>query len=562
MKKKFFIFILMAFVILPVLCSCQYLDSLRKMSKKQEYPKTPITVNYYVDDELKETKTYEKRKDFEYISDPTKEGLNFGGWTYKDSLQTLAPDDFLYDEAENIDLYAYFSDGYHFSDNLSYNGPYVSTGGLPSFGNPKVLVVPVNLGGDTSASMISNINTAFNGDSESTGFESVSSFYTKSSKGKLNIEFEVLNEWFTPKNSVSYYESYDFQKDKYYDTGSSLILNEILEAYDSSIDFSDYDYNNDGNIDAVWMIYNVSASYTTKSDFYWAYVTFSQNKSKKYDGCYPRYYGFASTSFMFEKDLESSYGALEIYDMSDIIIDSHTYIHETGHLLGLDDYYDNNTLLGGKGGTYSAAMMDANMGDLSTIDKLLLGWIDPYVVYSNSKELTLTINNFQSSNNVILVSNSKPTSIYSEYYLLELFDQSGLNAHDKVIFEPTAEIKFFSRNLHYENYGIRILHINAKTTDEFDGQQYDKPMKFVYNNSTTRTLFVDTILNLSNGSHLTQTDPKTKREVMNYYGLYYKTGTYNLKTYSSNIYGNYSNIFFNFTIEQISKDNATISFTF
>ena len=49
---------------------------------------------------------------------------------------------------------------------------------------------------------------------------------------------------------------------------------------------------------------------------------------------------------------------------------------------------------------------------------------------------------------------------------------------------------------------------------------------------------------------------------MNYYGLYYKTGTYNLKTYYSNIYGNYSNIFFNFTIEQISKDNATISFTF
>lgn len=562
MKKKLLL-ILMALIILPILASCAYLDSLRNIGKKQQYPKTPITVNYYVDDELYKTETTEKRKEFKYPDEPSKDDLNFGGWAYKNSYQTLAPDDFLYNEAESIDLYAYFSKGTHFSDNLAYNGPFLSKNGLPSFGSPKVLVVPVDLGGKTTNTMIQNINEAFNGTAASTGFESVSSFYTKSSKGKLNIEFDVLTDWFTPSKKPSYYENYDFQKDKYYDTGSALILNEILQSYDSKINFSDYDYDKDGYIDAVWMVYNVEPNYEKKSDFYWAYVTFSQNKSRKYDECLPRYYGFASYSFMFVKELESKYNTnLEIYDMSDINIDAHTYIHETGHLLGLDDYYDGSPNIGGKGGTYCAAMMDANMGDLSTIDKLLLGWIDPYVVYDGSNT-TITINNFEATNDVTMVAKNKPNSIYSEYYLLELFDQSGLNTHDKVIFTPTPLITTYVGKA-YKEYGIRILHVNAKTSNDYDGKTYDEPMKFAFNNSSTRTLFVDTIINLNNGFHGTQTDSRLRKsQVLNFYSLYYETNVeYNLKSYGNNSYGNYSNIPFNFMINDISKDSATLSFTF
>ena len=68
------------------------------------------------------------------------------------------------------------------------------------------------------------------------------------------------------------------------------------------------------------------------------------------------------------------------YDPTGIIVDAHTFIHETGHLLGLDDYYDYNDYRGAKGGLYGADMMDNNIGDHGSVNKLLLGWIEPTVV--------------------------------------------------------------------------------------------------------------------------------------------------------------------------------------
>lgn len=561
MKKKF-LFTLLILTLLPLLASCTYIDSLRKMANKTTYPNKAITVNYYLDDnELYKSETTEKRKNFTYPENPTKDSYNFGGWTYKDSYQTLDPEDFLYDETDTIDLYAYFSKGIHFSDNLGYNGPYFVEGSLPSLGSPKVLVVPVDLGGNTTNQMIDSINETFNGTAASTGYESVKSFYEKSSNGRLNLSFDIFNGWFKPEKDLSYYEDYDATKDEYYESGAGKILHEFLTKYDSVYDFSDYDYDKDGYIDSVWMIYNVEPNYET-TDFYWAYVTFSQNSKKIYDNTKARYYGFASYYFIFEKNLETKYHKkLELYDMSDITYDAHTYIHETGHLLGLDDYYDSDATQGGSGGLYAAGMMDANQGDFNSIDKLLLGWIDPYVIYYNS-EKTITINSFSSSNDVILLSKVNPTSIYTEYFLIDLYNSEGLGSRDVPIVEPSSscKMKALVKNIGYQNYGIRILHINATMTNTYNGKTYSFPVAFQYNNSTTRKLFVDTVMN--NPSFATQknSDVRTGVTELNYYSLYSSTGTYNI----SNNYKmtNGTNAFFNFSISQISSQSATLSFDF
>ena len=70
-----------------------------------------------------------------------------------------------------------------FNDYLLKNGP-LTQDVLPSIGSPKVLVIPVNLdNSNATQNALNEINIAFNGTEEETGFESVKSYYYESSYG-------------------------------------------------------------------------------------------------------------------------------------------------------------------------------------------------------------------------------------------------------------------------------------------------------------------------------------------------------------------------------------------
>ena len=55
--------------------------------------------------------------------------------------------------------------------------------------------------------MRQNIQKAFFGTESETGWESLKSYYSESSYGKLNIDGTVTN-WYTPKNNEAYYAEY------------------------------------------------------------------------------------------------------------------------------------------------------------------------------------------------------------------------------------------------------------------------------------------------------------------------------------------------------------------
>lgn len=97
----------------------------------------------------------------------------------------------------------------------------------------------------------------------------------------------------------------------------------------SSIDYTKYDGNSDGYVDGVWLIYNAnkySEVYGESSKF-WAYsynyVTDEALPSKSK----PVFNKYANCSQIFLYEGSNSNGE-----------DAHTIIHETGHMLGLDDY--------------------------------------------------------------------------------------------------------------------------------------------------------------------------------------------------------------------------------
>lgn len=363
---------------------------------------------------------------------------------------------------------------YSFTDNLKHNGP-LTTGAFPSLGKPNLLVIPINFDqGNATPKVLADLNLAFNGSKDELGYYSVKEYYYVSSYGKLDMNIDVLDSFYTPEHSKNYYETYETALD----TGSSLLLKEALSYYDEQIDYTKYDYDNDGYIDAVWLIYNCPVSFSGNSDFWWAYQTFNLTE-EKYDGVEAFYYAFAGTDFMYDKYHVA-------YDPTNILIDAHTYIHETGHLMGLDDYYDYDSNRGlDDPGTYAADMMDSTFGDHGPISKLLLGWISPTII---NADFNGTIESFASTGNTYLITDSFRGTIYDSYYLLILYDETGINGLDR-------PLNFTSNNTGLLLYEVHAeINYDSKGEITYNGGSYSTGFK--YDNSDTYKKFVRMIPSL------------------------------------------------------------------
>jgi M6 family metalloprotease-like protein len=341
-------------------------------------------------------------------------------------------------------------------------------GSLPKSGNPQLLVLPVDFSSRPgTASEKQKIELAFFGESSQTGWESVKSFYEKSSYGALSLSGTVMN-WYRAKNTPTYYES------RRNGDGDQLLIKEALTYHAQHHDLSIYDSDDDGYIDAIYIIYSID--YDDSSDLWWAYQYWYEGE-EKYDGVEAYYYVFASLDFINE----GNFG-----------INAKTYIHETGHLLGLDDYYDYNYNSGPKGGLGGADMMDSTIGDHASISKLLLGWINPYITTGDT---TITIDSFSSSGDAIIVIPSWNDTIFDEYFIIDFYTPTDLNEQDKM----------------FEVSGVRIYHINAKVGSGGYGGEYIS--FFQYDNSDTVYKFVRLIeadgrndIEKSNSSYATDSD--------------------------------------------------------
>ena len=337
--------------------------------------------------------------------------------------------------------------------------------GLPCEGNINVLVVPVQFKEykKYTNEQLQNLNKAFNGTVEDTGWQSVKTYYQTSSFGKLNMTFDIVDP-VDLSNSVSYYEKYSKQviwDDGTQDTkdGSMLILEEVLGKLDPEMDLTKYDNDNDKVIDGVYLIYNNEVDYD--GDFYWAYVSwYSQPDEKTYDGLSAYYYLFASYYFV-DEDTETGYKYEGI--IKGLKLNSTTFIHETGHMLSMDDYYDYNKGEGSDRGLGGAAMMDNAYGDHDSYTKTIMGWVTPTII---TETKTITIKDFESSGDVILVPLKFNNSYMSEYLLIDLYTNTGLN---KLHGDMTYLYGLCQ-------YGVRIYHISS---------DIEKPYNDSYGSFTT-----------------------------------------------------------------------------
>lgn len=417
---------------------------------------------------------------------------------------------------------------HNFTNELTEDGP-LTEYALPSTGSPKILVIPVSLGSKHHESDdINEIRTTFSGTSEQTGWESLTSYYQKSSYGKLNLDVTVLDNWFyAPKSVDDYSDEYRYQG-KYPD---EQILVEALDSLTDSMDLSEFDSDLDGVIDAVWLVYD--APYEDVPDTcWWAWKT-DYTGSQTFGGMDASSYAWASKNFMH-------YSSDQRQSDSTIAFDAHTYIHETGHLMGLDDYYDYDDYPS-HGGLYGADMMDYAVGDHGATSKLLLNWVNPMVITSSK---TVDINDFESSGDVLLISKTTPNSIYQEYFLVDLYTNTNLQAHDQIFRKDKLD------------YGIRVTHVCAQKNglNTYSGTNYQTG--FMYNNTDGQINFVSLM-----------TDTGLKRSDTRYTNL----STDDLFSLDSPDFAStYKNlrltdgtyIFFDLSIKAMTSTSATIEITF
>lgn len=350
------------------------------------------------------------------------------------------------------------------------NETYGITLGLPSIGNPKVLVIPVLFSGETVPNnLVSNLQTAFFGTSEMTGWESLTSYYYKSSYGKLNITGTVLEPYNTGKKT-SYYDNlynqyledldayYNYETDIYPYSPEYEIIKDALEYYDSQINYADYDSNNDGYIDSIYIVY--AYDYNEYDDtLWWAFTNeYLTEDVEYYDNVEADFYTFMSYYFIED----------EFYG-NNIKFNAETIIHESGHLLGLDDYYDYDNTEGPDGGLGGGDMMDSNVGDNNAYSKAILGWIEPYIV--SGKDTNLEIGSFVSTGDAIFVYKNWNGSIFDEFIMIDFYTPTGINE------AASGNSGLFSI------FGIRIYHVIATLNNPEDCWSIYEMTK--YNNSYT-----------------------------------------------------------------------------
>lgn len=333
---------------------------------------------------------------------------------------------------------------------------YLKIDSAPLSGSPKLLIVPIwfsdsstYIGSESKTKVKKDIERAYLGSKQDLGWHSVKTYYETLSNSKLSLN-GVVTDWYDTGLPSSYY----------YDENQGLLrttalIDNVVTWYkgingDSSL--SSFDSDNNGYIDGVILIYG-SPDYASlnKKDAanMWAYCYWLQQDPGTKDSPKPNAFFWASYDFMYGPS--SNMGKYAAGDTRYCSVDTHTFIHEMGHILGLMDYYDYSNVYCPAG---AFSMQDMNVGSHDPYSVMAFGWADPMVP---TKTCSIKLRPFQEAHDLVLLSpDFSSKSPFDEYLLVEYYTPTGLNEFDTSVSYlnayPTGPTKG----------GIRVWHVDAR----------------------------------------------------------------------------------------------------
>jgi M6 family metalloprotease-like protein len=281
---------------------------------------------------------------------------------------------------------------------VGYAPPPAWQGGLPAKGEPKVLVMLVDFpdyprGADQT---VADVAGKFfgNGDPGQMPYESLRNFYQRSSYSQLTIGGNVLG-WYQALHNRSYYAGLGDGP------GQEELMMEAINYFDvQGHDFAQYDNDNNGAIDAVFIKW--TGPDNGWADFWWAYqADWQSNPNYTVDGKHLGKYVWSWIS-----------------NPAGGVYQPRVDIHETGHLLGLPDLYDYNSGVGPPGGVGGLDMMDTDWGDHNCFSKLMLEWLTPTIISDGSQTIALNPSG-TSTDCVLIMPDAVPGETFDEFFMAQ-----------------------------------------------------------------------------------------------------------------------------------------------
>lgn len=347
---------------------------------------------------------------------------------------------------------------------------------MPSQGDVSLLCIPIEFTDyEFTDSILADLATLFNGAREETGYwESISSYYRKSSFGKLNINVEISSIYKTGVTAASFASSLkDVSRPE--NVTNPLLLRSV-QSLSSSLDLSKFDSDSNGYFDGIYLIYscpdfseaaksegsyyNQSPSLQTSFEsLFWAFTGWNPTSSSL--SVKPNSYVWASYDFMYKA-------------VASPAVDAHTYIHETGHLLGLADYYNSVSVEDeskyGKFAHYlpcgGLQMMDHNIGDFDAWTKFALGWNSAYIVDKEKGfPQTFELDDSTLAGDLLLIPASDGSysgNAFGEYIAIELYTPNGLNELDSKKTNLSGYGYLGGYPTMYDLAGVRMSHIDSR----------------------------------------------------------------------------------------------------
>lgn len=295
-------------------------------------------------------------------------------------------------------------------------------------GSKKGIIILVNFADKTfnAANDLAYFNNIVNTEGFNDGkFNgSVHDYFTSQSNGKFDLTFDVVGP-VTVAHDYAYYGQNDSQGD---DLRPQEMIVEACNLVNDQVDFNDYDWNGDGEVDQVYVIY--------------------AGKGEA-DG------GVSNTVYPHEWELSATYSD---FDIDGVHIDTYacgpelngsgqinglgTICHEFSHCLGLPDFYD--TKYTGCFGMDSWSLMDYgcynNNGytpcNYTGYERMFCGWVEPIEL---TEDMQVTgMKSLEDYGDVYIMYNP---GHHDEYFILQNIQKKGWD-------------------LYAESKGLMIMHVD------------------------------------------------------------------------------------------------------
>lgn len=287
--------------------------------------------------------------------------------------------------------------------------------GFPSEGQQKALVILVQY--QDVAFTLEDPADYFSrmlmqpGFSDYGGTGSAHDFFIDSSNGKFNPQFDLVGP-VTLSNNRKYYGGNDWYGN---DQHPEQMVIEACQQLDDQIDFSQYDRDNDGYIDNVFVFYagQGEASYGS-ADTVWPHswnVTSATSTAYYFDGKRLDRYACSNE---WESGRPDGVG---------------TFVHEFSHVMGLPDLYATSYTSAFTPGSWSALDYGPyNNGGCTppaygAFERYALGWLEPTELLPDTP-MNVKLPAI-SSNKACIIKSSDP----DEFFLLENRQQKGWDAY-------------------------------------------------------------------------------------------------------------------------------------